>query len=73
VNKLLQLYKAIFISILAMYIYFGKGIAYGYFAEILLLVGISLMIKQRKSVNLIKGKLAYILYFLLFINLLFIA
>jgi hypothetical protein len=72
VNKLLQLYKILFISILASYIYLGKGIAYGYFAEILLLVGILLLIKQRKSVNLIIGKLAYILYFLLFINLLYI-
>jgi hypothetical protein len=72
VNKILQLYKTIFISILAIYIYLGKGIAYGYFAEILLLVGILLLLKQRKSVNLIKGKLANILYFLLFINLLYI-
>ena len=71
-NKLLQLYKIFFISILASYIYLGKGIAYGYFAEILLLVGILLLIKQRKSVNILKGKLAYILYFLLFINLLYI-
>ncbi len=71
-NKILQLYKTIFISILAIYIYLGKGIAYGYFAEILLLVGILLLLKQRKSVNLIKGKLANILYFLLFINLLYI-
>lgn len=71
-NKILQLYKTIFISTLAIYIYLGKGIAYGYFAEILLLIGILLLIKQRKSVNLIKGKLANILYFLLFINLLYI-
>ena len=72
-NKLIQLYKTIFISTLALYIYLGKGIAYGYFAEILLLIGILLLIKQRKSVNLFKGKIAYILNFLLLINLLYIA
>ncbi len=71
-NKIIQLYKTIFICILAIYIYLGKGIAYGYFAEILLLIGILLLIKQRKSVNLIKGKLAYILYFFLVINLIYI-
>jgi len=71
-SKVIQLYKLIFISILAMYIYLGKGIAYGYFAEILLTVGVLLLIKQRRTVNLIKGKSSYILYLLLFINLFFI-
>ena len=72
-NKLLQLYKTIFISILALYIYLGKGIAYGYFAELLLLIGILLLIKQRRSVNLMKGNTSYILYFLLFINIFYLA
>jgi len=72
VNKLLQLYKTIFISTLALYIYLGKGIAYGYFAEFLLLIGILLLIKQRRSVNLMKGSSAYILYFLLVINILYL-
>jgi hypothetical protein len=73
VNKILPLYKTIFISTLALYIYLGKGIAYGYFAELLLLIGILLLIKQRRSVNLIKGNTSYILYFLLFINLFYLA
>ena len=72
-NKLLQLYKTIFISTLALYIYLGKGIAYGYFAELLLLIGILLLIKQRRSVNLMKGNTSYILYFLLFINIFYLA
>ena len=72
-NKILQLYKTIFISTLALYIYLGKGIAYGYFAELLLLIGILLLIKQRRSVNLIKGNTSYILYFLLFINIFYLA
>lgn len=71
--KILQLYKTIFISTLALYIYLGKGIAYGYFAELLLLVGILLLIKQRRSINLLKGKAAYLLYFLLFINIFYLA
>jgi len=73
VNKLLQLYKTIFISTLALYIYLGKGIAYGYFAEFLLLIGILLLIKHRRSVNLMKGSSSYILYFLLLINILYLA
>lgn len=72
-NKLLQLYKTIFISTLALYIYLGKGIAYGYFAEFLLLIGILLLIKKRRSVNLMKGRNANILYLLLFINILYLA
>lgn len=72
-NKILPLYKTIFISTLALYIYLGKGIAYGYFAELLLLIGILLLIKQRRSVNLMKGNTSYILYFLLFINLFYLA
>ena len=71
-NKLLQLYKTIFISTLALYIYLGKGIAYGYFAEFLLLIGILLLIKKRRSVNLMKGRNANILYLLLFINILYL-
>jgi hypothetical protein len=73
VNKLLRLYKSIFISTLALYIYLGKGIAYGYFAEFLLLIGILLLIKKRRSVNLMKGRSTYILYLLLFINILYLA
>lgn len=72
-NKILPLYKTIFISTLALYIYLGKGIAYGYFAELLLLIGILLLIKQRRSVNLMKSNTSYILYFLLFINLFYLA
>ena len=72
-NKLIQLYRTIFISTLALYIYLGKGIAYGYFAELLLLVGILLLIKQRRSINLLKGKSSYLLYFLLFINIFYLA
>lgn len=71
-NKILQLYKTIFISTLALYIYLGKGIAYGYFAEFLLLIGILLLIKKRRSVNLMKGRNANILYLLLFINILYL-
>lgn len=71
--KILQLYKTIFISTLALYIYLGKGIAYGFFAELLLLIGILLLIKQRRSVNLMKSNTSYILYFLLFINIFYLA
>lgn len=72
-NKVIQLYKISFISILALYIYLGKGIAYGYLAEILLITGILLLIKQRRTTNLITNKSSIILYFLLIINLSYIA
>ena len=71
--KIIPLYKTIFISTLALYIYLGKGIAYGFFAELLLLIGILLLIKQRRSVNLMKSNTSYILYFLLFINIFYLA
>ena len=72
-NKVIQLYKISFISILALYIYLGKGIAYGYLAEILLITGILLLIKQRRTTNLITNKSSIILYLLLIINLCYIA
>lgn len=71
--KILPIYKTIFISTLALYIYLGKGIAYGFFAELLLIIGILLLIKHRRSVNLLKSNTSYILYFLLFINLFYLA
>jgi len=71
--KILPIYKTIFISTLALYIYLGKGIAYGFFAELLLIIGILLLIKHRRSVNLMKSNTSYILYFLLFINLFYLA
>ena len=71
--KIIPLYKTIFISTLALYIYLGKGIAYGFFAELLLIIGILLLIKHRRSVNLLKSNTSYILYFLLFINLFYLA
>lgn len=71
-NKVIQLYKTLFLSILALYIYFGKGIAYGYCAEILLTAGILLLIKQRRTIILITNKSSNILYLLLIINLCFI-
>ena len=71
--KILPIYKTIFISTFALYIYLGKGIAYGFFAELLLIIGILLLIKHRRSVNLLKSNTSYILYFLLFINLFYLA
>ena len=66
------LYRTIFTFILAIYIYFGKGVAYGYFAEGLILFGIVLILKHRKSFPILKEPAAKILYLIFFINLLFI-
>ena len=55
-TKAVQLYKLLFTIIFTLYLYLGKGIAYGYFAEILLVFGLILLIKQRKEIEIINNK-----------------
>ena len=71
-TKAVQLYKLLFTIIFTLYLYLGKGIAYGYFAEILLVFGLILLIKQRKDVEIINNKSSKLLYLFLFLNLIFI-
>lgn len=70
-NKIVLLYKYLFTLILALYIYLGKGIAYGYFAEIILLMGLLLMIKERRSLPLVINKQTTFLYLFILTNLIF--
>lgn len=58
--------------ILSLYIYLGKGIAYGYFAESLLLIGLIFLVKERRKIDVINSRSAKILYLLLVVNLLYI-
>lgn len=58
--------------ILSLYIYLGKGIAYGYFAESLLFLGLILLVKERRKIDVINSRSAKILYLLLVVNLLYI-
>ena len=71
-TKAVQLYKLLFTIIFTLYLYLGKGIAYGYFAEILLVFGLILLIKQRKEIEIINNKSSKLLYLFLFLNLIFI-
>lgn len=66
------IYLNLYIIIFALYVYLGKGIAYSYAAEILLLIGIIVIVFDYKSFELFKDKRAIIILFLLFINIIFI-
>ena len=66
------IYLNLYIIIFALYVYLGKGIAYSYAAEILLLIGIIVIVFDYKSFELFKDKRAIIILFLLFINIFFI-
>jgi len=71
-SKLNLLYRQLFVAILALYIYLGKGIAYSYFAEALLIMGLLLVIKNRNTLPVITSKAAIVLYIFLGINLVYI-
>ncbi len=71
-SKKIQLYQFFFLIILSLYIYLGKGIAYGYFAESLLLIGLIFLVKERRKIDVINSRSANILYLLLVVNLLYI-
>ncbi len=71
-NKKLQLYQFLFLIVLSLYIYLGKGIAYGYFAELLMLGGCLLLIKEKRNIEIINIRSAKILYVFLFINLIYL-
>ena len=71
-TKLLQLYRLLFIITLALYIYLGKGIAYGYFAEFMMLLGLLLLVKERKQIPIITERAGKIMYLFLIINIFFL-
>ena len=71
-NKLLQIYKIILLSVLALYINFGKGIAYGYLAEVLLLLGIVVILLQYKTYEVLWNKRIAILLFFLILNVFYV-
>jgi len=70
--KLLQLYRLLFTITLALYIYLGKGIAYGYFAEFILVLGLLLLVKERNTIPILSERTAKIMYLLLVLNLLYL-
>ncbi len=70
-NKV-QSYKTLLLFVFALYVYLGKGVAYSYLAELTWLLGIILLINERKNTFILKSFRSVLLIFLLFINLLFI-
>ena len=71
-TKLLQLYRLLFTITLALYIYLGKGIAYGYFAEFIMVLGLLLLIRERKQIPIITEPASKIMYFFLILNVLYL-
>lgn len=66
------LYLNAYLIVLALYVYLGKGIAYSYAAEVLLVLGIIIIAIDYKSFELFKDKRAAIILILLFINVIYI-
>lgn len=71
-SKLNLLYRQLFVTVLALYIYLGKGIAYSFFAEMLLIIGLLIAIKNRNTLPVITSKAAVVLYIFLGINVVYI-
>ena len=71
-NKLLQIYKIILLSVLALYINLGKGVAYGYMAEVVLILGLILIFLQYKFYEIVWNKRTGILLLFLIINIAYV-
>ncbi len=71
-HKYTEAYKKFLIFILALYVYFGKGIAYSFLAEIMLFLGILFLIFERHLIRLSTNIRFLILLFFLFINFIYL-
>ncbi len=71
-NKYTEAYKKSLIFILTLYIYFGKGIAYSFLAEIILFLGFIFLIFERHKIKLSTNIRFLILLFFLFINIFYL-
>jgi len=71
-HKYTEVYKKSLIFILALYVYFGKGIAYSFLAEIMLFLGIFFLIYERHKIRLSTNIRFLIILFFLFINLFYL-
>lgn len=71
-NRTLNTYQQLFCLILAMYVYLGKGIAYGFFAEVTLFLGILFLLFEIKQFKIIWDVKTKIMTALLFLNIAFI-
>jgi len=71
-NKFLNTYQQLFIYVLGLYIYLGKGIAYGFFAEFVLIIGVIFLLIEIKKYEIVWDIKTKILALLLFLNIFFI-
>lgn len=71
-SKILQLYKVILLSVLALYINLGKGVAYGYMTEAVLVLGVVLIFSQYKTYEILWNKRIGILLFFLVLNIAYV-
>jgi hypothetical protein len=67
-NKLIKIYQILLLAVLALYINLGKGVAYSYVAEVLLIFGVLIIFLQYKTYEVIWNKRVGILLFFLIIN-----
>ncbi len=67
-----NIYLRCYLLIMALYVFLNKGVAYTYFAEALLIIGIVILILSRKQFVLFVDKRVKILFFLLGINFIYI-
>ena len=67
-----NIYLRSYLLIMALYVFLNKGVAYTYFAEALLIIGIVILILSRKQFVLFVDKRVKILFFLLSINFIYI-
>ena len=67
-----KIYQGLLPFILALYIYLGKGIAYSYLAEMFWIVGLILIIIERRNINIIMNTRSVLLIIFLLLNILYI-
>ena len=66
------IYEKVLLLVFALYVYFGKGLAYSYLAEIIWVIGLILLFIDRKNINILKNIRTIILVVLLFINIIYV-
>ena len=66
------IYEKVLLLVFALYVYFGKGLAYSYLAEIIWVIGLILLFIDRKNINILKNIRTIILIVLLFINIIYV-
>lgn len=68
----LQFYLRFFLSVYALYLFFNRGVAYSFLAEINLVVGLLLAIRYRRQWSWVWDRSMMLLFVLLGINLLYV-